>query len=109
METKIHIGQIIRNAVKSKKMTVTSFASSINCTTRNVYKIFDKESVDTALLEKISRALNQNFFVHYLNKEDVEMLCKERSSSPVLSTDTGVKTNPYKLHETMLSNERPRV
>ncbi len=109
METKIHIGQIIRTAVKNRKITVTEFARRINCTTRNVYKIFDKESIDTGLLEKISRALNQNFFVHYLNKEDVETLCKERSSSPVLSAETGVKTNPYKLQETMLSNERPRV
>lgn len=109
METRIHIGQIIRTAVKNKKMTVTAFAHSINCTTRNVYKIFDKESVDTALLEKISRALNQNFFIHYLNNEDVEKLCKERSCSPALSAESGTKTNPFKLHETMLSNERPRV
>jgi len=109
METKIHIGQIIRTAVKNKKMTVTGFAQSINCTTRNVYKIFDKESVDTGLLEKIGRALNQNFFVHYLKSEDVDKLCKEKSSGMAVIQETGIKTSSYKIHETTLSNERARI
>lgn len=109
METKIHIGQIIRTAVKNKKITVTDFARSINCTTRNVYKIFDKESVDTGLLEKIGRSLNQNFFVHYLKSEDVDKLCKEKSNAIALSQETSIKTNSYKLNETMLTNERPRI
>lgn len=109
METKIHIGQIIRTAVKNRKITVTEFARRINCTTRNVYKIFDKESVDTGLLEKINKALDQNFFIHYLSKEDADKLCKEKSDGASLIAQTNTKANSYKLHETTLTLERARV
>ena len=62
---KMHIGKKIREAVKKSGMSVTEFAEKINYSRRNIYSIFNKESVDTSLLIKISEVLEQDFFVHY--------------------------------------------
>ncbi|MBI4944890.1 MAG: helix-turn-helix transcriptional regulator [Bacteroidetes bacterium] len=62
---KMHIGKKIKEAVKRSGMSVTEFAAKINYSRRNIYSIFEKESVDTSLLTKISDVLGQDFFVHY--------------------------------------------
>lgn len=62
---KIHIGKKIKEAVKKSGMSVTEFAAKINYSRRNIYSIFEKESVDTSLLIKISEVLEQDFFTHY--------------------------------------------
>ncbi|MFI5164812.1 MAG: helix-turn-helix transcriptional regulator [Bacteroidia bacterium] len=62
---KMHIGKKIKEAVKRSGMSVTEFASKINYSRRNIYSIFEKESVDTSLLTKISDVLEQDFFAHY--------------------------------------------
>ena len=40
-------------------------ATQICCTRTNVYKIFEKESLDTVLLMRISKALRYDFFKLY--------------------------------------------
>lgn len=50
-------------------MSVTEFASKINYSRRNIYSIFEKESIDTSLLGKISEVLGQDFFMHYSNSK----------------------------------------
>lgn len=62
---KIHIGKKIKEAVKRSGISVTEFAAKINYSRRNIYSIFEKESVDTSLLIKISEVLEQDFFTHY--------------------------------------------
>lgn len=62
---KMHIGKKIKEAVKRSGMSVTEFAAKINYSRRNIYSIFEKESIDTSLLIKISTVLDQDFFVHY--------------------------------------------
>ena len=62
---KMHIGKIIKEAVKTSGMPVTEFAKKINYSRRNIYSIFGKESIDTSLLAKISQVLEKDFFVHY--------------------------------------------
>lgn len=46
-------------------MSVTEFAKRVNYSRRNIYSIFDKESVDTATLKKIGDVLEQDFFLDY--------------------------------------------
>ena len=46
-------------------MTVVDFAEKINKTRTVVYDIFKRDSVDSILLNKISRVLNHNFFQYY--------------------------------------------
>jgi transcriptional regulator with XRE-family HTH domain len=62
---KMHIGKKIQEAVKKSGLSVTEFAEKINYSRRNIYSIFEKESIDTSLLLKISDVLGHDFFVHY--------------------------------------------
>ena len=67
----IHIGEIIKNLVKSKGISVTEFADKINYSRRNVYEIFDKKTIDTGLLIKISTLLGKNLFLLYVSDKDI--------------------------------------
>ena len=58
----IHIGQLIKTELELQERTPTWLAKKINCDRTNIYRIFDRESLDTALLSRISTALNRNFF-----------------------------------------------
>ena len=52
-----HLGTFIKNKVKEKGITVSEFARRIHCTTRNIYQIYKKNSLDTDLIKRISLAL----------------------------------------------------
>ena len=71
-----HIGQLIRDELKQQGRTVTWLAKAINCDRTNIYNIFERESIDTNLLARISKALNRNFF---------EILTEELNSDPKAS------------------------
>ena len=58
----IHLGQLIKNELERQERTPTWLAKKINCDRTNIYRIFDRTSIDTALLSRISTALNHNFF-----------------------------------------------
>jgi len=60
----IHVGQIIKREFdrQPKNVTVVWLAEQLNCRRNNVYDIFKRPTIDTQLLERISRALNHNFF-----------------------------------------------
>lgn len=61
MET-IIIGELIKREVKRQNLSADDFAKRIACERANVYKIYQRHSIDTALLGLISQALNHNFF-----------------------------------------------
>lgn len=67
----VHIGNIIKEAVKKKGIKVTSFADEINCSRRNVYGIFKKKNIDTELLRVICEKLGENLFLHYISESDL--------------------------------------
>ena len=55
----IHIGQLIKTELERQERTPTWLARKINCDRTNIYRIFERESIDTALLSRISTALNR--------------------------------------------------
>lgn len=65
MKKQIHIGSIIKEKFEASEHTVAWFARKINYDRTNIYRIFDRESIDTELLMKISEALNFDFFIYY--------------------------------------------
>ncbi|MDR1552849.1 MAG: hypothetical protein LBS69_05235 [Prevotellaceae bacterium] len=69
-KNEVHIGNIIRQKVNQSAFTVAEFAKLINKTRENVYDIFKRPSVDTALLLQISKVLNYDFFKHFKEKEE---------------------------------------
>lgn len=58
----MHIGKLIKAELELQERTPTWLAKKINCDRTNIYRIFERESIDTALLSRISTALNRNFF-----------------------------------------------
>lgn len=66
----IHIGQLIRSELAAQQHTVTWLAARIPCARRNVYDLFERSSVDTALLMRLSKILHRNFFMLYADLFD---------------------------------------
>ncbi len=58
----LHIGQAVLRTLKSQNRTATWLANEICVTRTHIYKIFEKENIDVALLLRISKALNHDFF-----------------------------------------------
>ena len=69
----VHIGSLIEQELRRQGRTVTWFADMLHCDRTNVYKIFKKQSIDTALLEKISTILQHNFFLYFIDKQEVQI------------------------------------
>ena len=61
----MHIGTRIRKQLNERNQTVVWLARQLACSRTNVYKIFDKSNLDTALLMRISIILNYDFFKLY--------------------------------------------
>ncbi|UKK48296.1 helix-turn-helix transcriptional regulator [Prevotella sp. E9-3] len=61
----IHIGQEIRKQVEEQGKTSVWLAQELGCHRTNLYKIYDKRTIDTGVLLRISRILNYDFFNLY--------------------------------------------
>jgi hypothetical protein len=57
----MHIGKHIEFIFRGQGRKVSWFAEKLCCDRRNIYKIFERESIDTALLMKISKLLGHDF------------------------------------------------
>ena len=62
---KIHIGKKIKDVWRKSRLKGTEFASLINRDRQVIYDIFKRESIDTELLQQISKVLNHDFFLYY--------------------------------------------
>ncbi|MBQ9558527.1 MAG: helix-turn-helix transcriptional regulator [Bacteroidaceae bacterium] len=60
-----HIGHLIRQEVERQGLTVVSLARMLSCSRTNIYKIFDRQSIDTDQLFRISSLLHTDFFHIY--------------------------------------------
>lgn len=61
----MHIGKEIRRKLEERHRTVVWFAEKLSYTRANIYKIFDKSSIDTELLLRVSEVLDFDFFALY--------------------------------------------
>lgn len=59
----IHIGKEIKTRLQQMERTPGWLAKKINCDRTNIYKIFQRASIDTELLSRISKALEHDFFI----------------------------------------------
>lgn len=64
----MHIGQHIKEVMRQQGITATRLAKDICCARPHIHRIFRKDNIDIALLERISIALNYDFF-HDLSDE----------------------------------------
>jgi DNA-binding phage protein len=72
----LHIGHLVQAQLKADHRSVGWLAREIGCTRNNVYKIFNKASLDSDLLLRISKAMQFNFFRYYT--AEVTNFLKER-------------------------------
>ena len=70
----VHIGKEIRKKLKEQRHTVVWFAHQLSCSRTNIYKIFEKPNLDTALLMRISLILDHDFFIHFSNQYAIQRL-----------------------------------
>ncbi|MCQ2222498.1 MAG: helix-turn-helix transcriptional regulator [Bacteroidaceae bacterium] len=61
----MHIGEIIRQKVKERGKSVVWLSRELSCSRTNVYKLYDKSSIDTDVLLRLSVILNCDFFAFY--------------------------------------------
>ena len=57
----LHYGHEVRAKLEERGMTPTEFAKRIGCCRSNVYNIFNREAMDTGLLNRISDVLGFDF------------------------------------------------
>lgn len=60
-----HIGEMIRQEIRSRKLTGAWLAARLGCDRTNVYKMFKKPTIDTLLLLRVSVILGRDFFAMY--------------------------------------------
>jgi hypothetical protein len=75
----IHISNQIKSVLESRGISVTEFAKRINKSRENVYSIFTRKTIDTGLLQRISKVLAYDFFMHlsishYTLEEEIQLL-----------------------------------
>lgn len=58
----VHIGQLIKQEMERQDRKPTWLAKQISCDRTNVYHIYRQKSLNTDTLERISLALQHNFF-----------------------------------------------
>lgn len=56
------IGILIKEELERQERSISWFARKLSCDCSNVYRLFQKESVDTNLLARISMLLGRDFF-----------------------------------------------
>lgn len=57
----VNIGQRIREELIRQERTISWLARKLNCNRSTIYRILDKNSIDTLMLAQISSILNHNF------------------------------------------------
>ena len=67
----VNIGQDIKNELIRQERTVSWLARKLNCNRAAVYRIFAKNSIDTALLASISKILHHNFLKDLSEEIDI--------------------------------------
>jgi transcriptional regulator with XRE-family HTH domain len=96
METqKVNIGQIMRNVLKQKGITVYQFAKDLQIGQSAVNRWFTLDNLNTETLIKAGEYLEYNFFQHYVKPAIVEQVVKEAEEE--YHTNKGITPHVQKL------------
>lgn len=69
------IGLLIKEELEKQERSISWFARKLSCDRSNIYRLFQKDSIDTGLLTRISILLNHDFF------SDLSEYIKEKRQS----------------------------
>jgi hypothetical protein len=104
----IHIGKKIKEEIYRQGVSVSGFAKKINRSRNVVYDIFERESIDTGLLNKIGKTLNCDFFSLYsaqkeYNTDNVKTFFANENSTTYIKQSEEVKSLEKQIE--ILQNE----
>ena len=68
-KTKIHIGKLIKSIVRERMLKDIEFAEKIQKSRQTVYDLYKRDNVDVKLLLTISKALDYDFFKHFVKEQ----------------------------------------
>lgn len=85
----IQIGKIIEEKFDESGLTKRAFAEKIGISQRHLYTLFEKNSVDTAQLQRISEILHFDFFAAFT---------EYRVPKPKSSSEEPVENYPTKVN-----------
>lgn len=66
----IHIGKLIKQKLAEQGKTTLWLARQLSYNRTTMYKIYDKASLDSQMLFRISRIMNYDFFQEYSKELD---------------------------------------
>ena len=72
------IGELIRIEFLKQERSVAWFARKLACDRTNIYRIFEKQSIDTEQLKRISIILNHNFLADIADDVDIKLSVKNQ-------------------------------
>jgi hypothetical protein len=74
----VHIGQKLKEKLRQDGKSVVWLARELGCHRTNIYNLFEKHSIDTQLLMRISTIMRYNFF-DLLSDETNDRIDKKQS------------------------------
>jgi transcriptional regulator with XRE-family HTH domain len=110
----IHIGKLIRERAKQKRLSQETIGSLINTTKQNVGNIYKRKSIDTDLLLKICEALEHNFFEYYYSEEPLksmrtEQMKKYHEENARLNRDLHEKTESMRVLRDLVETQKENM
>ena len=72
------VGDLIKEELEKQERSISWFARKLSCDRSNVYRLFQKESIDTTLLFRVSLLLKRDFF-SYLSERLKEKMQSQDS------------------------------
>jgi hypothetical protein len=97
----IHLGKLIKEEVYRQQISVSAFARKINRSRNVVYDIFERESIDTALLNKIVLVLHVDFFALFSQQKEYK---RQLVQAPLLQ-DSTASTVSLRQHAEQLEQQ----
>ena len=102
----IHIGKKIKEELFKQGISVSTFAKKINRSRNVIYDIFERESIDTALLNKIGIILRLDFFSIYSDQKEYKkggVVSFVKDDKPVYNTSSDHMKALEKQNELLLN------
>lgn len=88
-KTSIVIGELIKRELKKQGKTSVWLAGELGCHRTNVYKIYDRSTIDSGMLFHISQLLKVDFFKLYSDALKKKLKGTERSVYKALCPKIG--------------------
>lgn len=75
------IGLLIKEELENQERSVSWLARKLHLDRSNIYRLFQKNSIDTGLLLRVSMVLNRDFFSDYSRDLSVRISSEDRLSA----------------------------